>query len=176
VSIAAIHPPAAVYREEQNFGWWVYAVVSAIMLLGLALLAGPFIGGSGVPAGGSRVQSAFLGVCVGMILPPVLVLGVLRMTTEVAPGSVRVWFGWVPTYRRLIDLSAVVRIEVVQYRPFRDYGGWGIRIGRDGERVLNARGDRGVRLFFSDQQKLLIGSQKPEALAAAIERAMQPVV
>ena len=69
-----------------------------------------------------------------MVLPPVLVVGVLRMTTEVAPGVVRVWFGWVPTYRRLIDLSTVLRIEVIQYRPLRDYGGWGIRVAQgDGD-------------------------------------------
>ncbi len=103
-----------------------------------------------------------------------LVVGVLRMTTEVSPGAVRVWFGWVPTFRRSVDLSSVTRLEVIQYRPLRDYGGWGIRYGRDGERILNARGDRGVRLHFADGQRLVIGSQNPELLASALERARRP--
>jgi hypothetical protein len=68
----------------------------------------------------------------------------------------------------------VQKIEVVTYRPFRDFGGWGIRAGRNGERALCARGDRGVRLELLDGTRLLIGSQTPEALATAIERAVRP--
>jgi hypothetical protein len=87
---------------------------------------------------------------------------------------VRVWFGWVPTYRRFVVIGTVQKIEVVVYRPFADYGGWGIRTGRDGERALNARGNRGVRLELTDGTRLLIGSQRPEALAIAIERTLRP--
>ena len=73
------------------------------------------------------------------------------MTTEVTPTEVRVWFGWVPIYRRVgADRRASAATDVVQYRPIVDYGGWGIRSGRDGERVLNARGNRGVRLELAD--------------------------
>ncbi len=46
--------------------------------------------------------------------------------------------------------------------------------GRDGERALIARGNRGVRLELIDGSKLLIGSQRPEALAMALERALRP--
>jgi hypothetical protein len=104
------------------------------------------------------------------------VIGVLRMTTEVTPTDLRVWFGWVPTYRRFVAIGTIQRIEVVSYRPLIDYGGWGIRSGRDGERVLNARGNRGVRLELTDGSRLLIGSQRPEVLALAIERALRPGV
>jgi hypothetical protein len=41
--------------------------------------------------------------------------------------------------------------------------------------VLSARGDRGVRLLLTDGTRLLIGSQQPEELAAALTRAMRPV-
>ena len=96
------------------------------------------------------------------------------MTTEVTPTEVRVWFGWVPIYRRAVPITNIHAIEVVQYRPIVDYGGWGIRAGRDGERVLNARGNRGVRLELADGTRLLIGSQRPEELAETIERARRP--
>jgi hypothetical protein len=94
------------------------------------------------------------------------------MTTEVTPTDLRVWFGWIPTYRRIVPVGTIVRLEVVSYRPLADYWGWGIRSGRDGERVLNARGNRGVRIELSDGTRLLIGSQRPEALAIALERSM----
>jgi hypothetical protein len=174
VSIAAIHPPTAVFREEQNFGWWIYAILSGFAFAGVLMAIGPLMGANAPAAAGFRATHIPVGICVGMILPSVLVVGVLRMTTEVTPGAVRIWFGWVPTFRRSFDLSSVTRVEVIQYRPMRDYGGWGIRFGRDGERIFNARGNRGVRLYFADGQKMVIGSQNPESLARALEQAMRP--
>lgn len=164
----AIPGPVAVYREEQLFGWWVYALMALMVAIACVFYA---IRPEADPA---RRDPATLAILVGLTLPAVFTLGVLRMTTEVTALRVEVWFGWIPTYRRVLDAGAVRRVEVVTYRPWADCGGWGIRTGRDGERVLNARGDRGVRLHMADGSRFLLGSQTPESLAAAIERAMNP--
>jgi hypothetical protein len=172
VSVATtLQPPTTVYREDQNFAWWVY-VVLAVMATTTALTY--LAVGPGGNANGGRASGLGVFLLVGLALPSVLVLGVLRMTTEVTPLSCRVWFGWIPTYRHSVPISSITRVEVVTYRPLADCGGWGIRRGRDGERVLNARGNRGVRLILSDGSRLLIGSQRPEELAQALEQAIQP--
>ncbi|HEX6853121.1 MAG TPA: hypothetical protein VF139_17125 [Candidatus Polarisedimenticolaceae bacterium] len=69
---------------------------------------------------------------------------------------------------RIVDLRDVRAARAVTYRPIRDYGGWGIRIGAKGW-AYNVSGDRGVELELRDGTLLLIGSQRPEELAAAIE-------
>ena len=51
---------------------------------------------------------------------------------------------------------------------FYDYGGWGIRRGRRGW-AYNVSGNRGVLLQLENEKTLLIGSQRPDELAAAIE-------
>ncbi len=173
LSVVAIQPPAAIYREEQRFGWWVYGLLAVLMALAWALFEGrgPIV----APPVGQHGHRVVVGVAAGLLLSPVVILvGLLRMTTVVLPTEVRVWFGFIPTYRRSIAIGSVRRVEIVQYRPIVDYGGWGIRFGRDGERVLNARGDRGVRLHLIDGSKLLIGSQRPEELALAVEGALRP--
>jgi hypothetical protein len=177
VAVASFQPAVVVYREEQNFDWRAYAVVAlAEALIGLTL-AWFYQKGHGAGAGGAihELARGLLAVA-GLSIPPLVVVGLLRMTTEVTPTDLRVWFGWVPTYRRFVAIGTVRRIEVVTYRPLLDYGGWGIRTGRDGERVLNARGNRGVRLELSDGTRLLIGSQRPETLALAIEGTLRPGV
>jgi hypothetical protein len=174
VSIAAIRPPAVIYREEQNFGWWIYVLLGLMMAVGGTFLVGQFRGAWHGPARLSRAEIPLV-LAVGIGLPTVLIVGVLRMTTEVTPSECRVWFGWLPTIRRAVRIESIERIELVQYRPFADYGGWGLRRGLDGERVYNARGDRGVRLFLSDGNRILIGSQRPEELARALEHAIRPV-
>lgn len=173
MAVAAFQPAAVVYREEQNFDWRVYALVAlAEGLVGLTLAW--FYQRGHAPAVGGPLHELALGLLAvaGLCVPPLIVVGFLRMTTEVTPTDLRVWFGWVPTYRRFVVIGTVHRIEVVSYRPLVDYGGWGIRAGRDGERVLNARGNRGVRIDLSDGTRLLIGSQRPEALAIALEGVM----
>jgi hypothetical protein len=166
-----------VYREEQHFAWWIYALLGVMVALAWV---GPPHGHAAVGNGGIVVNrwglTLPLGLAIGLTLPSVLVVGVLRMTTEVTPTDVRVWFGWIPTYRHIIPLGTIDRIEVVRYRPLADYGFWGVRLGRDGEHVFIARGNRGVRLYLSDGSRVLIGSQKPEALAVALEKAMRPPV
>jgi hypothetical protein len=171
LSVAAIQPPAAIYREEQRFGWWIYALVALIMGLVWWILLGN--GPADVPAARRHAGDFSVGIVFGMALPILFVIGVLRMTTVVTPTEVRVWFGWIPSYRRAIPIGTITRVEVVHYRPLADYGGWGIRHGRDGEKVLSARGDRGVRLRLVDGSRLMIGSQRPEELALALEGALR---
>jgi len=170
--VASFLPAAVVYREEQNFDWRAYALVFAVEVLWGVLLWK--VKRAADPAALLHLDAIEVpvGIAICIALPVVIIVGFLRMTTEVTPTDLRVWFGWVPTYRRIVPIGTIVRIEVVTYRPLADYWGWGIRSGRDGERVLNARGDRGVRLDLADGTRLLIGSQRPEALALVLERTM----
>ena len=173
MSLAALQPPVAIFREEQFFDWRVYT--------GLALVAvGPWIAlacGIGRPPGPPMSPVTLwpeipIGLAAGLVGPAQFML---RMTTEVTPTDLRVWFGWSPSNRRYVDLAAIATVEVVRYRPIRDYGSWGVRLGPDGERAYTARGDRGVRLLLADGTRVLIGSQQPEALARALESSIRRV-
>jgi hypothetical protein len=165
-SVATLLPEAVVFREEQYFDWRVYSVLAFMETFT----------GLGLARGHLRSGEFVLGLVIGLVLLMMLMVFLLYMTTEVTPTHVRVWFGWLPTYRRQVPIGTVCRIEVVTYRPIADFGFWGIGSGRDGERALIARGNRGVRLELTDGTKLLIGSQRPEALARALEQALRPGV
>lgn len=171
MSVVTIRPPAAIYREEQFFAWWIYAALGAMVAIGWGSVAWKFSGR--VDQAASSLPISWI---IGLVLPPALVLCVLRMTTEVAPGDCRIAYGFLPSYRRVIPLDLVARVEIVTYSAFRDHLFWGVHTAKDGERVLTARGSRGVRLHLADGSRILIGSQTPEALAAAIEGAMQPTL
>ena len=58
--------------------------------------------------------------------------------------------------------------ESVEYHPIKEFGGWGVRWGRNGSRALNVSGSLGVRLVNTEGRTFLIGSQRPDELAAAI--------
>lgn len=172
LTVVAIQPTSAIYREEQRFGWWVYALLLMIMTLAWSAFQG--FGPIHPPVFVRHPRMFVVGVTTGLVFPVGFVVGVLRMTTLVMLTDVRVWFGFIPTYRRVIPIASITRVEIVQYRPILDYWGWGISQGKDNERVLSARGNRGVRLYLFDGSRILIGSQRSEELALAVEGSLRP--
>jgi hypothetical protein len=165
-SVVTLQPAAVVFREEQYFDWRVYALAAAFSALtGLALLRG-------------RIGSIdyALGLFLGLLFVMVVITFVLHMTTEASPSEIRIWFGWAPGRVRVVPIGNVRSVEVVSYRPIADYGFWGVRAGRDGEKAYIARGNRGVRIELKDGSRYLIGSQRPDALATAIDAAARPGV
>ena len=176
MSIAMVKsPPVAVYREDQWFSAWVYAglVAVALLILGLMSWVDP---AAGVLTGLVRRLEFPLMVVLGIGLPPMVAVGLLRMTTEVHPTELRVWFGLLPSHRHSIPLAAIRSVEAVRYRPWRDCGGWGLRRGLHNERVFSARGDHAVRLTLHDGSTLLIGSQRPDDLARALDRGIRAAI
>lgn len=171
-SVAALQPAVVVFREEQYFDWRVYALTGGTIVLACLgfLWWTDRINTHFLEAAFHRPDYLVTGL-VALGAPIGFVFMLLFMTTEVGPTEIRVWFGWVPFYRRNISVESIRAIEVVTFRPMLDHGGWGIRSGAEGERVLTARGNRGVRLVLADGSRILIGSQRAEALAIAIDRA-----
>ena len=93
----------------------------------------------------------------------------MRLVTEVRGDGLHVRF--FPFHLRpLVFRPGELRSwEAVTYSPLWEYGGWGIRYGPKGK-AYNVSGNRGVMLTFRDGRRHLVGSQKPEELAAALDR------
>jgi hypothetical protein len=115
----------------------------------------------------SQWFSPWLYLLVSVVFLVLLAVLSVHQTTTVANDVVTVRFGFL--YATRIPLSDIAHAEAVSYRPVRDYGGWGIRgLGR--RRALNTRGNEGVLLTRRDGSTVLIGSQKPRELLAALSR------
>ena len=95
-------------------------------------------------------------------------LAALRLDIEVGGDVLHVRMR--PFVRRTLSLDEIASFEARSYRPICEYGGWGIRWGPSG-RAYNLRGNRGVQLTLADGGRLLLGSQRADELAAAIEEA-----
>ena len=67
-------------------------------------------------------------------------------------------------------MSDVRKAEAMKYRPFLDYGGYGVRLGLRGW-AWSVSGDEGVLVETNDGSRLMIGSQRPKELEAVIEPA-----
>ncbi len=90
----------------------------------------------------------------------------LHMTTDLTPECLHIRF--FPFYRRSILLSEIEKLEVREYNPIRDYGGWGVRFSPKHGTAYNVSGNRGVQLVLKSGRRVLIGSQEPDRLADAL--------
>jgi len=93
-----------------------------------------------------------------------------KMVIELTPRQLSIRY--VPFTSRAIPLADIKQFEARTYSPIKEYGGWGIRRGRKGSKIYNVSGNQGVELELHSGEKIMIGSQKSQALALALEQAI----
>jgi hypothetical protein len=96
----------------------------------------------------------------------------VRLVTEVRPGELIVRMRGLWRLRR-VPLDQIQSVETIKHDIARDYGGYGIRSTREGKAYV-AGGGRGVRVTLDKGEKLVVGSQRPDELAAAILDSRSP--
>ena len=159
------------FREEQRLRQvWIWVLCLGIAVLGwwafLAQIA------FGRPWGDDPAPDWavwLIWVVFGLGLP--FFLWLARMVVTVGPDEILI--RWIPIWRRRIPIESIRSCEARTYRPIREYGGWGIRWGPSGK-AYNVSGNEGVQLVLEGGKRVLIGSQRAEELAEAIESARSP--
>jgi len=170
----------ALFYEEQRFRqpWlWGLLGIGALLMMGLfgyGLYQQLYMG----KPWGDKPMSDMALVIVALFVC-ILEGGILwlfyAMTLKVRLDSVNLYIHFTPFAKRTIPLSDIRHCEARTYSPILEYGGWGIRHSWRKGMAYNAMGDRGVQMELKDGKKVLIGSQRAEELAAAIQRAMRPL-
>jgi hypothetical protein len=153
------------FREVQRYTNWIFwVVVVGVTMLSWTIFIQQIVlhrpmGSKGSPAWLAIIQLVVFGLGIPAFGAAV------RLITEVTPDTLRVRL--VPLRARQIPLDTIASAFPREYSPMREYGGWGVRTSAEG-RAYNASGNKGVQLVLKDGSRILIGSQKPEALAAAL--------
>jgi hypothetical protein len=160
-----------IFREEQKIAkvWWttlIIATVTALMwysFIQQIILGQPF----GTNPGPDWMVWLFW-LLFGIGFP--IVWAMMKLVVEVRSDHLLIRF--YPLTTRKIPFSDIKQVEARTYKPVREYGGWGLR-GWGNKRAYNVSGDKGVELELQDGQTIMIGSQKPEELALALEAKIQ---
>ncbi|MBW8040093.1 MAG: hypothetical protein FVQ85_08850 [Planctomycetes bacterium] len=153
-----------IFTEVQRFSLWCY------LLLVCAIGFSAVITLYAVPPEQSIVRSLGIGL---PILFLVLFL-TFKMETEVHPDGLYVRFFPVHIRYKKFGAADLEQYYARTYKPMLEYGGWGIKHGFGNKgKVYNASGNKGVQLVLTNGKKLLIGSQKPDDLVAAIDQMLK---
>lgn len=104
-----------------------------------------------------------------IILGLVISLFVLiKLETKIQKEGIYVkFFPFVPKFK-FYPWDEISTVVVRKYSPLMEYGGWGIRFGRNGK-AYNIKGNKGLQLKFKNGKALLIGTQKAEELQRLLD-------
>lgn len=160
------------FREVQRFRqWWLWLIILAVpgvCLYGVIqqiVFDKPF-GDDPLSDGGLLAVT----VIFGGGLP--LLFYAVNLTVEVRRDGL--YLRYFPFHLRFhrIPFDTIARARARIYSPLREFGGWGIRWGKEGK-AYSVSGDRGVQIEFKNGKKLLIGSRRAEELALALNEAFR---
>jgi hypothetical protein len=98
----------------------------------------------------------------------ILLFYFMNLETTITKEAIAIQYFPFHLKKRIYPLTEIQHLEVIKYSPIGDYGGWGIRLSRNGK-AFNVRGDYGLKLFFANRKPLLIGTQKPDELKKILE-------
>ena len=159
------------FHEIQQFRQlllWILILSVSLFLLGHFAIGvvEPLLSGRSEEYGPSTfaIVVRSISVLIGIGLP--LLVYKIKMITEITDEGLDIYFS--PFKQEVIAFKDIVNFEARTYNVFPEYGGWGIRLGPSGH-AYNVSGNQGVQLELADGKKLLIGSQRSEELAQAIQ-------
>ena len=158
-----------IFQEEQRFSLWLRWVVYLSMGFSAVITAFAM---TKVPAsdGSQDNWEIFLAGLVGIGVPIAIAALFLLLKLETYVSRDGIYVRYFPFHIRFKQFAPEDLSEYYarRYKPIREYGGWGIRYSLRNGKAYNTSGNQGVQLVFKSGKKLLIGSQKPEQLEAAI--------
>lgn len=155
------------FREEQKIAkiWWTTLIVAAVTaLMWYSFIQQIILGRPFGTNPGPDWLLWLLWLLFGIGFP--IFWAMIRLVVEVKDDHLLIRY--YPLTTRKIPFSDITQVEARTYSPLREYGGWGIR-GWGNKRAYNVSGNKGVELELQDGQKIMIGSQRSEELALALD-------
>lgn len=158
------------FREKQQFRqWWIWLILLGINGFHLFGVFQQVFGGR--QFGDKPVSNAVLLFSLGLSLLLTVLFINLRLDTQIKKDGIYVRFFPFHLNFKEYHWDKISKLFVRQYRPIGEYGGWGLRLGIFGKgKAYNVSGNKGLQIVFTDNIKLLIGTNKPEELRDTLKR------
>lgn len=143
------------FNETQRFTqWWLWLILIGswiTMMYSIATVTPP------------TTISFLISFVVGMLLP--VLFWQMKLVTRIAEEGIYVRFTPFHFKEKFYAWDSLSACYVRTYSPLKEYGGWGIKYGFNGQGlVYNVAGNVGLQLHFKEGEAVLIGTQKGEEI------------
>jgi hypothetical protein len=164
-------------NEQSNFifrnttiqtmvAWVLLVGINGLMIYGVItqVVNGHTFGDE--PASNSQL---LIGAAISLLIS-IFVLN-FRLDTQIKNDGIYVRLFPLQLSFKFFPWNSLIKCYVRKYNAVVEYGGWGWRLGLFGKgTAYNISGNEGLQLEFTNNKKLLIGTQKPEELSEVIQK------
>jgi hypothetical protein len=162
------------FKEEQRFRQlWLWAIIIlASIIPWIGMIFQVILGHKFGNNPGPEWLIILMWLVFGIGLP--IFFYSLKLITEVRKDGI--YLRYFPFHRKfkIYQYKEIESYMAREYKPIREYGGWGIRYSLGGM-AYNVYGNKGVQLILKSKKKVLVGTQKPEEFYLAIQKASKQI-
>ncbi|MCE5340313.1 MAG: DUF6141 family protein [Planctomycetaceae bacterium] len=161
-----------IFSEEQKPSKWIRLIFSLdlFVFIGAIIFVIHYLHSQNKPIEPTMVIILALAGIIPFSIS--ILIGMCKLETKVCANGLYVRFFPLHINFKKFPFEDINECYACEYKPIAEYGGWGIRYGKNGK-AYNMKGNRGLQIVFKNGKKLLIGSQKSEELTAAINSAIK---
>ena len=158
------------FHEEQRFTrWWLGLILGSALLAIVIPLVNELSAHSWDTNSEDFSRLILYGsVAVLFIVAVLIVLVLSRLKTKITYDGIFITFPPLKRKSYRIKVQEIERFEIRKYRAKREYGGYGFRSRRTFGQSYTISGNVGLQLYLKNGKKLLIGTQKKQAIEYAM--------
>ncbi len=163
------------FKEIQRFRQpWLWVLLGLLWLSMTGMFAYGIIRQliQGIPFGSSPMSDTGLiisAIFTFLLITAIVVLFITaRLTTRI--NNEGIFYRFSPFHReeRSIAWEQISDIRIVSYHPIRQFGGWGIRYGKNAI-AYNVSGNKGIEITLKNGERILLGTQKAEVMKSVLK-------
>jgi hypothetical protein len=148
-----------IFKEQQRFTQtWLIILLAMSIAVPIRIMIQEY-----AKENSKMTTNEFVLTLVG-ILVSVLCIFFFKLTTRIDEKGIHYQFFPFHFSLRRISWSEINSVNVRNYDPIGEYGGWGLKGGslwnKAKGKAINISGDIGIQLTLKNGKKLLIGTQK----------------
>jgi hypothetical protein len=158
------------FTERQRFNqWWLWLILLSINGLFLFGVFKQVIRGQ--QFGDKPMSNEGLLITTVQTIALTLLFLNFRLDTTIKRNGIYVRFFPFHIKFKYYAWDRLTKSYVRQYLPLKEYRGWGLRLELFGKgTAFNVSGDKGLQLEFTDNKKLLIGTNQPDELSETLNK------
>ena len=155
------------FKEEQRFTqWWLWLILGSTLLTIIILLSSAQLWDISSESFSRLILNGSLAVM--FVVAVIIVLVIRRLKTKITYDEIIIESPPLKRKSYRIKIKEIERFEIRKYKPMREYGGHGFRSRRKSGQAYTISGNTGLQLYFKNGKKLLIGTQKKQAIEFAM--------
>lgn len=104
----------------------------------------------------------------GLLTTLALLIMLLIIYLKVTANKNKIAIKFYPFFKREIGFNEIKNIEIIKYKPLKDYGGWGIRYGSKGK-AYTIGGNLGLSITLLNDKNILIGIKNKNVYKSLIK-------